>query len=161
MDVNLKAVILGTNKAIKLIKEANQQGVVINTASLAGLAAKSGLETYCASKWGVVGFTLSTTEIGRKNNVRINCVCPGFVDTGMLSGIFEMRGGETDELRKQMNVLPVDVVARAYMRIIDDDTLEASAIVVNGKHTYKYSHDFSRIQTLPMDKNTLLYETRL
>lgn len=59
-------------------------GPIVNTALLAGLTGFKTTCGYAASKHGVVGLT-TTAVLKYAPRIRVNCVCPGFVDSGMLS----------------------------------------------------------------------------
>lgn len=68
-------------------------GSIVNTASLAGLTGFKTQAGYTASKHGVVGLT-KTAAIEYAPTVRVNCVCPGFIDTEMLKNTMSRRGAE-------------------------------------------------------------------
>lgn len=59
-------------------------GVIVNTASVAGLVGSAGLPAYCASKGGVVNLTRALALEHAMNNIRINAVCPGVIHTPMI-----------------------------------------------------------------------------
>lgn len=64
-------------------------GHIVNIASMAGIVGCNQLADYCASKFGVVGFTESLHYellVGRSNNVHTTVVCPHFISTGMFTG---------------------------------------------------------------------------
>jgi NAD(P)-dependent dehydrogenase (short-subunit alcohol dehydrogenase family) len=66
-------------------------GVIVNTASVAGLTGSPGLPAYVASKHGVVGLTRAAAiEYGREK-IRVNCVCPGPIHTPMMSRLLTGR----------------------------------------------------------------------
>ena len=58
-------------------------GVIINVASMAGLKGFPYMSAYCASKHGLIGFTRALAEEVRDAGVRVNAVCPGYVETSM------------------------------------------------------------------------------
>lgn len=60
-------------------------GIIVNTASSAAIVAQPGLATYCASKHAVLGLTKSVAAEYAGRGIRINAVCPGFVETPMTS----------------------------------------------------------------------------
>jgi len=83
MNVNLKGVYLGCKYAIpQMIRQG--KGAIVNTASIAGLRGFATFDTYCASKGGVVQLTKALAVEFAKMGVRVNCVCPGIIDTAML-----------------------------------------------------------------------------
>ncbi|MFE5429684.1 SDR family NAD(P)-dependent oxidoreductase [Peribacillus simplex] len=80
--VNLKGAFLGLKHVLKVMEE-QQFGVIINTASTAGVQSTAYLGGYSASKHGVVGLTkTAAVEYGSKG-IRINAICPGGVETNM------------------------------------------------------------------------------
>lgn len=83
MAVNAKGVFLTNQAAVRRWLAADSPGVIVNTASLAGKLGAPMLAHYSASKFAVVGFTQALAREVGKNNIRVNCVCPGFVRTGM------------------------------------------------------------------------------
>jgi NAD(P)-dependent dehydrogenase (short-subunit alcohol dehydrogenase family) len=62
------------------------RGSIVNTASIAGLGVLGGLSAYHASKHSVVSMTRVDARQFADNGIRVNCVCPGFVDTPMFRG---------------------------------------------------------------------------
>jgi 3-oxoacyl-[acyl-carrier protein] reductase len=86
MAVNVRSVFLFTRFALHALIAAN--GAVVNVSSIAGKAGEEGLAIYCASKAAMIGLTQALAlEFGE--NVRINALCPGQVDTRMMKKISE------------------------------------------------------------------------
>ncbi len=81
LDVNLKGTFFCIRAALAALREA--KGNVVNLASDAGLIGELGLTVYCASKGGVVNMTRALA-LELAPDVRVNCVCPGYVDTDMV-----------------------------------------------------------------------------
>jgi NAD(P)-dependent dehydrogenase (short-subunit alcohol dehydrogenase family) len=80
LDTNLKSVFLMT-KAVAPGMIERGRGQIVNIASLAGKNAILGGSIYCASKWGLLGFTKSAAEDLRGYGIRVSAVCPGSVVT--------------------------------------------------------------------------------
>lgn len=81
-DVNAKGVFIVTQAVIPGMME-RRRGAIVNTASMAGKKGVPLLAHYAASKWACIGFTEScAVELG-PFNIRVNCVCPGYVATSM------------------------------------------------------------------------------
>jgi len=103
-DVNAKGVFLFTQAVFPYMK-ARGRGKMINTASMAGKRATPLLAHYAASKWAVVGFTKSAAVEFAPFGVTVNCVCPGFVRTGMqdreLVWEAELRGMTPQEVKDE------------------------------------------------------------
>jgi Short-chain dehydrogenases of various substrate specificities len=83
MDVNAKGIFLSNQAAVRRWLKSGSPGVIVNTASLAGKIGAPLLAHYSASKFAVVGFTQALAREVGKQSIRVNCVCPGFVRTGM------------------------------------------------------------------------------
>lgn len=80
LDTNLKSVFLLT-KAVAPGMIARRGGHIINIASLAAKNAFAGGGIYCASKWGLLGFTQCVAEDLRAHGIRVSAICPGSVAT--------------------------------------------------------------------------------
>ena len=87
LSVDLDGVMYGTKAAVPYLKET--EGVILNTASLYGLVGDVGATAYNAAKGGVVNFTRSVADDLAQYNVRVNSICPGFVDTPMTEEALE------------------------------------------------------------------------
>ena len=86
LDVNVVGVFLGMKHVLPVMLKQNK-GSIINTASIAGLIGSLDLAAYSASKHAVIGLTKSAAQECAKTGVRVNCVCPGLIDSRMLSAI--------------------------------------------------------------------------
>jgi NAD(P)-dependent dehydrogenase (short-subunit alcohol dehydrogenase family) len=80
IDINLKGTFFCIRAAATALRES--RGSIVNVASTSGLTGDANLSTYCASKGGVVLLTKALSAEFAPD-VRINCVCPGWVDTDM------------------------------------------------------------------------------
>jgi NAD(P)-dependent dehydrogenase (short-subunit alcohol dehydrogenase family) len=84
-DVNARGVFLTNQYAVRHFLNARVKGVIVNTASLAAKAGTPLLAHYSASKFAVLGFTQALAREVAASGIRVNCVCPGLVKTGMQS----------------------------------------------------------------------------
>lgn len=92
LDVNVVGVFLGMKHVLPVMLKQNK-GSIINTASIAGLMGSPHIAVYSASKHAVIGLTKSAAWECTGTGVRVNCVCPGMIDSRMLSAILQGRNG--------------------------------------------------------------------
>lgn len=86
MLVNVKGVWLGLKAAAPLLR-ARGGGSIVNTASIAGLLATPNFAAYGASKHAVVGLTRTAATEFAQSNIRVNAVCPTFIESRMVSAL--------------------------------------------------------------------------
>ena len=84
LDVNLKGAWNAARAAVPFMQEAGG-GTIVNVSSVQALASQQNVLAYTVSKHGLLGLTRSMAMDFAKENIRVNCVCPGTVDTPMLS----------------------------------------------------------------------------
>ncbi|WP_315837298.1 glucose 1-dehydrogenase [Bradyrhizobium prioriisuperbiae] len=120
--INLKGVFLSMKYEIaEMLKTGG--GVIVNTASVAGLVGNPGLGSYCASKHGVVGLTRAAALDYIGKGIRINAVCPGATRTALLEGWFQ----DPEVEQHVMKLHPIGriadpaEVARAVLFLASDD----------------------------------------
>lgn len=124
IEVDLNAVIEGTRRAIPKLKERGG-GVIIQTASLAGLFGFQADPVYAAAKHGVVGLTRALVNLLPEMNIRVNCVCPAVVRTPLVVGTIDrLEGAAREEAERRiglMPMLPPEEIAEAVYELIRDD----------------------------------------
>lgn len=96
MDVNLKGVFLCSKSAIRQMRSTGG-GVIVNVASELGLVGASNIAAYCASKGGVIQLTKAMAIDHASENIRINCICPGPIDTPLLDRIMASTADPAEE----------------------------------------------------------------
>lgn len=82
LKVNLKSAFIGTREAGKVMMR-QRCGSIINMSSYSGLEGNRGQGNYAAAKAGMIGLSKSAAKELAKRAVRVNCVCPGFIQTEM------------------------------------------------------------------------------
>jgi len=123
MNVNAKGVFLTNQAIVRRWIAAKQPGVIVNTASLAAKLGAPLLAHYSASKFAVLGFTQALAREMGPHNIRVNCVCPGFVRTSMQEREVQWEG----TLR---NMTP-DAVRKEYISLTPLGRLEEAEDVAD------------------------------
>jgi NAD(P)-dependent dehydrogenase (short-subunit alcohol dehydrogenase family) len=109
IDINLKGTFFCIRAAAAALRES--RGSIVNVASTSGLTGDANLSTYCASKGGVVLLTKALSAEFAPD-VRINCVCPGWVDTDMAK-VYINRSDDPAAARAEINAdSPMGRIAR-------------------------------------------------
>jgi 3-oxoacyl-[acyl-carrier protein] reductase len=86
LEVNLTGTYLAC-RAVLPGMLARERGQIVNLVSVAGKTAFANGSAYCASKWGVLGFTRALAAEVRRRGIRVTALCPGAVDTPFWTGI--------------------------------------------------------------------------
>jgi len=133
LEIDLWAVIAGTQAAFPAMQRRGG-GVVVNTASIAGLMAYLPDPIYAAAKHGVVGFTRSLEFLKSRDNIRVNCVCPGVVDTPMVRqadrNLTPEEIAQRDAFLKSIPLIEPATIAEAVLQLITDESLNGVAMSV-------------------------------
>ncbi len=110
LDANLKGLFFCSRAALPALKES--RGNIVHVASESGLNGYAQTTAYCASKGGVVNLTRSMA-IELAPLVRVNCICPGAIETDMARTAFAIDGDEEAGLRHQRSQYPVGRIGTA------------------------------------------------
>jgi NAD(P)-dependent dehydrogenase (short-subunit alcohol dehydrogenase family) len=139
IDINLKGTFLMSKSALVPML-AQGGGVIINNSSGWGIVGGDRAVAYCASKGGVVLLTKAMAIDHGRQGVRVNCICPGDIDTPMLPEDARMRGLDWKiylagcENRPMGRIGTVDEIAKAVLFLASDDSsfMTGAALVVDG-----------------------------
>jgi NAD(P)-dependent dehydrogenase (short-subunit alcohol dehydrogenase family) len=142
IDTNLKGTFLMSKFALPVMI-AQGCGVIINNASGWGIVGGDHAVAYCASKGGVVLMTKAMAIDHGAKGIRVNCICPGDVETPMLPADAKMRGLKWDDYIKGCAQRPLGRVgtaaeiAKAVLFLASDDSsfMTGAALVVDGGGT--------------------------
>src|SRR3989442_7285229 len=139
IDIDLRGVFLCMKHEIPLML-AHGGGAIVNTSSGAGIIGIKGSPAYTAAKHGVIGLTRAAALDYAAQNIRINAVCPGYIDTPMMGrftrGTPETRAkGISEELIGRMG-RPEEIAAAVLWLCSDASAFViGSAMVVDGGQT--------------------------
>ncbi|MSQ26093.1 MAG: SDR family oxidoreductase [Dehalococcoidia bacterium] len=133
LETNLTSYFVLAKLAVPALRRGGG-GVIINTASTAGLQASRDALAYAASKHGVVGLTRTLAVMLRTDGIRVNAVCPAGVDTPFL-----IPGPRLEERRRATGFLQPEEVALAVRHLALAENLTDALLMVQrveGKAAY-------------------------
>jgi NAD(P)-dependent dehydrogenase (short-subunit alcohol dehydrogenase family) len=139
IDVNLKGTFLMAKAVLPHMIE-QRRGVIINNSSGWGIAGGDSAVAYCASKGGIVLLTKAMAIDHGGEGIRVNCLCPGDVDTPMLPDDARRRGLKWQDYlagcanRPLGRIGTTDEIAKAALFLASDDSsfMTGAALVVDG-----------------------------
>lgn len=100
LNVNIKGVFFGLKHVMAIMME-QRSGSIINSASITGLRGSIGLAPYATSKHAVLGLTKTAALESAGMGIRVNAICPGYVDTRMMQAIEGGKGPEHVNLMRE------------------------------------------------------------
>ncbi|KAL6514252.1 hypothetical protein OROHE_019239 [Orobanche hederae] len=131
VDINLVAVIDSTRLAIRAMQESKKPGVVINVGSASGLYPMYGDPIYSGSKGGVVLFTRSLA-IYKRQGIRINVLCPEFVETELTSNM------DSRFIDSIGGFMPMEMVVKGALELINDESKAGSCLWISKRRGLEY-----------------------
>ena len=143
ININLKSVFFCSKLAIQQMKDKGS-GVIINNSSVAGLVG-SFSPAYSAAKGGIIALTKALAADFGQFNIRVNCICPGAIETPMLERVIEFQGDPPEVRTMRQKNYPMgrfgtpDEIAQTALFLASDDSsfVTGATIVVDGGFTSK------------------------
>ena len=136
MAVNLKSIFLTSRHAVPHMERAGG-GSIVCIASVAGMTGEMGQVAYNTSKHGVIGLVRCMAYDHAAAGIRVNAVCPGAIDTPLLSPLTEERLTRLEGLHMMRRLGRPEEIARAVLHLASDESsfTTGAAYVVDGGYT--------------------------
>jgi NAD(P)-dependent dehydrogenase (short-subunit alcohol dehydrogenase family) len=154
VGVNLRGTFLVCKHAIPAMLE-QRRGSIVNIASIEGLQGSEGGSAYNASKAGVVMLTRNMSMDYARVGIRVNAICPGFIDTPMFHQVLDLPGFETFRERiieaHQLGRTGTAMeIANAALCLASDEAsfVTGHALVVDGGYTAGHRVGFAKLMGL-------------
>lgn len=137
--VNSRGHFFGAKYAIPHLR-ASGKGAIINTSSLAGKRGGAGLVAYSASKGAVIAFTTALAMELAPDNIRVNAICPGWVDTAFNNPAINFMGGRESQEKVVSAIVPLgrqavsSEIAPLFVYLASDESsyVTAQSITIDG-----------------------------
>ncbi len=135
MDVNLDGAFLNAQHAVQTMRHTGG-GAIVNTSSICGHIATTGAFSYNVSKHAIIGMTRSLALEHAQDGIRVNAVCPGFVNTSM--GKADLADDPTIPQRHPMGrIAEPKEIARAVLFLASTDAsfITGTSLLIDGGYT--------------------------
>ncbi|HOK44602.1 MAG TPA: SDR family oxidoreductase, partial [Bryobacteraceae bacterium] len=138
LAVNLGGVFLCSKYFIPHLRRT--RGVIVNMSSVNGFFVEPFCAGYCATKAGIIGLTKAMAIDHGKDGIRVNCICPGYIDAGLAEGYFQAQPdpaaarAAAGKLHALGRIGRPEEVARTAVFLASDDAsfMTGSVVVVDG-----------------------------
>jgi len=143
ISINLKGVFLSLKYELAVMLKQGH-GSIVNVSSVNGLISMPfGVSAYSASKHGIIGLTKSSALEFAKKNIRVNAVCPGGIDTEMLSDVFKSSPNPEEAENAFLSIHPMgrfaksEEVAKSVVWLCSDESsyINGVALPIDGGMT--------------------------
>ncbi|CAM4248760.1 short-chain dehydrogenase [Bacillus manliponensis] len=137
IDINLTGVFLSDKYAIEQMLKQESGGVIVNMGSILSHVGQVNTTSYTAAKAGVANLTRTLGVTYAKRGIRVNAVCPGYVDTPLLNDV------NNETINKLITAHPIgrlgrpDEIAKAVLFLASDDSsfMVGANLLVDGGYT--------------------------
>lgn len=140
MSVDLKGVALSLKYEIQQFRKQGGGGSIVNISSVSGFRPQPGNPAYIAAKHGVVGLTKAAALENGPENIRVNSVAPGAIDTPMLRGALAEMGIVPEEYAPQLSLLnrfgQAEEIAQASLWLASDASSYVTGTTIHADAGY-------------------------
>merc|ERR1711892_322423 len=132
MEVNIMAVMTGTEIAMERMRKSPKKGQIINVASMAGFGPgeKEGMVGYTVSKTGVIALTRTMAQDIARHGVVTKCICPSWADTEIVSSVTPNPGMQKSI--EQFGMMTTQHVAEGFYRLVTQCSNGSAIAVMEG-----------------------------
>ena len=136
LAVDLTSVFLCSKYAAPVMQRSGG-GAIVNTGSMCSLHGYANLAAYTAAKGGVAALTKQMAVDLKPHGIRVNCVCPGVVDSAMTERVWRSEGKDPSKMDRSKLQTP-DEIAAAVLFLASDDARQISGVSlpVSGVHPW-------------------------
>jgi NAD(P)-dependent dehydrogenase (short-subunit alcohol dehydrogenase family) len=138
INTNLRGMFLCSREAAKIMRKKNR-GSIVNISSTRAIMSEPNSEAYAASKGGIVSLTHALAASLSGDNIQVNCISPGWIETGDYSKLRET--DHTQHISRRVG-LPEDI-ARACLYLTDENNnfVSGSNLIIDGGMTRKMIYE--------------------
>lgn len=139
LGINPKSCFLTTRHAVPHLRRAGG-GSIVNVASVAGIKANAGMTAYAASKGAIIAMTTALAAELAPDNIRVNCLCPGWIDTPFNEPAIANMGGRRQQDALVSSTVPMGrqgtpaEAAEAILFLVSDASsyMTSQRLVIDG-----------------------------
>ncbi|GEC90655.1 MULTISPECIES: SDR family NAD(P)-dependent oxidoreductase [Brevibacillus] len=137
IDINLTGVFLCDKYVIEQMLAQGTGGAIVNCGSIHSHAGKAGVTAYSSAKGGVKLLTQTLGLTYAKQGIRVNAVCPGYIDTPLIAGRNEALNEHLIGLHPMGRLGKPEEVAKAVLFLASDDAsfVTGTSLLVDGGYT--------------------------
>ncbi len=137
IDINLSGVFLSDKYAIEQFQKQGSGGVIVNAGSIHSFVSLPNIPAYSSAKGGVKLLTQNLCTAYAKENIRVNAVCPGYIDTPLLSELESDVKNHLASLHPQGRLGKPEEIAKAVLFLSSDDAsfVNGTTLLVDGGYT--------------------------
>ncbi|EJL23056.1 SDR family NAD(P)-dependent oxidoreductase [Brevibacillus sp. BC25] len=137
IDINLTGVFLCDKYVIEQMLAQGTGGAIVNCGSIHSHAGKAGVTAYSSAKGGVKLLTQTLGLTYAKEGIRVNAVCPGYIDTPLIAGRNEALNEHLIGLHPMGRLGKPEEVAKAVLFLASDDAsfVTGTSLLVDGGYT--------------------------